>query len=176
MFSQEIVLFETDYDNPPKLKNLVSESSNAAILDSGATNTVTGESWKNTSIDSSPEAEKAKIRCRESKNFYHFEDGNTVSTIKNVDILIIKDNKRVTLNTDVVQNDIPLLLSRKAMKTANMTLGFKNCNGIIFGEREKLIVTKSGHYALQISRYSKILNNRSKSKYHPHYYIQLVKT
>ena len=34
------------------------------------------------------------------------------------------------------------------MKTANMTLDFKNDYGVIFGGSEKLIVTKSGHYAL----------------------------
>ena len=45
------------------------------------------------------------------------------------------------------------------MKTANMTLNFKNDTVIIFGELEKLIATKSVHYALPISPYSKILNN-----------------
>ena len=45
------------------------------------------------------------------------------------------------------------------MKTANMTLHFKNDNAIIFGESEQLIVTKSGHYAIPISPYNKILNN-----------------
>ena len=42
-FSQEVVLFQADYDHPAKLKNLVPESRNSAILDSGASNTVTGE-------------------------------------------------------------------------------------------------------------------------------------
>ena len=45
------------------------------------------------------------------------------------------------------------------MKTANMTLNFKNDTAIIFGQPEKLIATKSVHYALPISPYSKILNN-----------------
>ena len=45
------------------------------------------------------------------------------------------------------------------MKTANMMLDFKNDNAVIFVKPEKLIVTKSGHYALLISAYSKILNN-----------------
>ena len=41
-----------------------------------------------------------------------------------------------------------------------MTLDFKTDNVVvIFGESEKLIVTKPGHYALLISPYSKILNN-----------------
>ena len=62
-------------------------------------------------IDSLEEAEKVKVRSRESKNFYHFGDGNTIPAIKNVDIPTITGNKRVKLNTDKVQNNIPLLLS-----------------------------------------------------------------
>ena len=42
-FSQEVVLLQADYDHPAKLKNLVPESRNSAILDSGASNMVTGE-------------------------------------------------------------------------------------------------------------------------------------
>ena len=45
------------------------------------------------------------------------------------------------------------------MKTANMTLDFKNDNAIIFSEPEQLFVTKLGHYAVPVSRYNKILNN-----------------
>ena len=52
LFSQETVLFETDYDHPAKLRNLVSESRNAAALDIGATNAATRTSWMNTYIDS----------------------------------------------------------------------------------------------------------------------------
>ena len=72
----------------------------------------------NTCIDCIEEVKKfIKVRCRESKNLYCFWDGKTVPVIKNVDIPIIIDNKRVTLNTDIVQDDIPLLLSQKAMET-----------------------------------------------------------
>ena len=137
----------------------MSELRNAAILDNGATNTVTSKFCMNTYIDSLEEAEKVKVRCRESKNFYCFWDGSRVPAIKNVDLPIIIGNKSATLNIDVVQNDIPLLLSRKAIKTVNMTLDFKNNNEFIFDEPEKLIVTKSGHYALPINPYSKILNS-----------------
>ena len=65
----------------------------------------------------------------------------------------------VTLNTDVVPSDIPLLLSRKSMKKANMTLDFKNDSAEIFGNVVQLMTTQSGHYAIPICPYSTILNN-----------------
>ena len=62
------------------------------------------------------------------------------------------------LNTDMLASDIQLLLSRKTMKKANMTLDFKN-DAIVFGESVKLITTKSGHYTIPISPYEAVLNN-----------------
>ena len=70
------------------MRNLVSELRNAAILDSEATNTVTGESWMNTYIGSLEEAEKPKVWCRESKNSYRCGDGRTVTAIKTLSLVI----------------------------------------------------------------------------------------
>lgn len=44
---------------------------------------------------------------------------------QNVDIPIILGNKSVMLNTGIVASDIPLFLSRKFMKKADMTLDLK---------------------------------------------------
>ena len=73
---------------------MVSESRNAAILNSGATNTVTGTSWMNTSIGVLEEAEKVRVRFRESKNFYCFKDGNIIPATKTLifpSSLVIKE-------------------------------------------------------------------------------------
>ena len=40
-----------------------------------------------------------------------------------------------------------------------MTIDFENDTAFIFGQKAKLIVTKSGHYALPISPYTQLLNN-----------------
>ena len=41
--AQEVALWLSDFDHPEQLKTFVSESWNSAVLDSGATNSVTGE-------------------------------------------------------------------------------------------------------------------------------------
>ena len=66
---QEVVLFQADYQHLASLKNLVSESKKSAITDIGATNTVTGESWMNTYIESLDDKDKAKLVFRDSANF-----------------------------------------------------------------------------------------------------------
>ena len=113
----------------------------------------------NTYIESSDDQDKAKIVFRDSTNVYRFGDGKTITATRNTDIPVVIGSKQFTLNTDAVPNDTPSLLSKKSIETANMTLDFKNDNAIIFGEPELLIVTKSGHYAISISPYNKILNN-----------------
>ena len=92
----------------------------------------------NTCIESLDDQDKAKIVFRDSTNVYRFGDSKTILATKNVDISVVIRSKQFTLNTDVVPNDILLLLSKKSMKTANMTLDFKNDNVIIFGEPEQL--------------------------------------
>ena len=52
-----------------------------------------------------------------------------------------------------------LLLPRKSMKKTDMLLDFKNSNVMIYTESIQLTVTKSGHNAIPISRYSIILSN-----------------
>ena len=57
------------------------------------------------------------------------------------------------VSTDVVDCNIPLLLSRKSMKLAGMILDFPN-DKVTVGKKKrdiKLKTTKSGHYALPLS-------------------------
>ena len=56
------------------------------------------------------------------------------------------------INRDIVASDIPLLLSQKPMKKADITLDLKHDNAIVFGESVKLKAVKSGHYTIPISQ------------------------
>ena len=62
-------------------------------------------------------------------------------------------------NRDIVASDISLLLSRKYMRKADITLDFRNYNAIVFGESVNLITTKSGHYTIPVSPYKTVFNN-----------------
>ena len=68
-------------------------------------------------------------------------------------------SKHVMLNIDIVPSDIPLLLYRKSMKRAGMTVDFKNNQAITFGEQIQLMNTKSGNYTLRIYPYNTILKH-----------------
>ena len=158
-YTQEVVLNQSDFDHPVKLKNLESETWNAAVLDSGATNTVASKIWFNCYINSSNSEEKSKIQHHIGTNVYRFGNGKLVQAVENKDLPIVMGGEHVMLNTDIVQSDIPLLLSRKSMKRAGMTIDFKNDQAVAFPQKIRLINTKSGHSTIPIRPYNTILNN-----------------
>ena len=91
---------------------LVSESWNAVILDSGATNTVAREVWYDCYITILNENEKRKTKHAPG-NTYSFRDGKLFPALQNDDIPISLGSQNVMLNTGIVASDISLLLSRK---------------------------------------------------------------
>ena len=103
--------------------------------------------------------EKSKIQHHVGTNIYRLGDENLVRAVQNVDLPIAMGSKHVMLNTDIVPSDIPLLLSRKSMKRAGMTIDFKNDQAVAFGEQIQLMNTKLGYYTIPIHPYNTILNN-----------------
>ena len=66
---------------------------------------------------------------------------------------------KIFIDTDVIEKDIPLLLSRPSMKRANMQLNFQDDTVSVYNQNIQLIVTNSGHYALPITKPAQAINN-----------------
>ena len=133
------------------LQTLVNESKGYAILDSGCSTTVCGEKWLDSFVESLSDEERFKIKIEPSAQTFTFGDGNTVISKRKITIPCWMGGEPGELSTDVVDCNIPLLLSRKSMKSAGMILNFKQ-DKVTVGKRDiKLKVTKSGHYALPLS-------------------------
>ena len=144
-------MFQVDYDYPSKLKGLVAESWNSAVLDSGASKTVCGQAWLNTYLNSLNESDQSKVSYRNSSSSYRSGDGNKVMATKSVQIPAVIGNQSAMIETDIVHSDIPLLLSRSSMKKANMHLNFEDDTVKAFNQDINLVVTKSGHYVLPLT-------------------------
>ena len=138
---------------------MASEFLRAAVLDSGATNTVAGKESYNCYISSLSFDEKTKLGRHKKTNIDRTGDENLFTVIENVDIPIVLGKQHVMPNRDIVASDISLLLSRKYMRKADITLDFRNYNAIVFGESVNLITTKSGHYTIPVSPYKTVFNN-----------------
>ena len=64
--------------------------------------------------------------------------------------------KQVTINTDVVNSDIPLLLSRMTMKQTGVKMDLEHDRAEIFGQDVDLNITSFGHYCIRIDKTEKI--------------------
>ena len=138
--------------------HLLTETWNSAILDSGATKTVAGKPWFENFCKCLPAEERVKIRYSKSSSNFRFGDGESVQSDQNVIIPCTIGKKNVDISVDIINKDIPLLLSRESMKKAKMELNFKTDTAIVFGEKVKLKLTKSGHYTIPLTRPIQLLN------------------
>ena len=65
-------------------------------------------------------------------------------------LLVILAGKVGILELDLIKSDIPLLMSKKAMKEARMKIGLTNDTVEVFGFKASLLTTRSGHYCIPL--------------------------
>ena len=146
------VLFTNNPNCLNKISRFMNETFNCAILDTGcANNNVCGVKWldnylKNIGINMSD------INSEPSNNTFRFGGGNVYNSDKYVFIPCVLGGKDIIIKTNVVECDIPLLLSKTAMKKAGMIFNMKNDTVEIFGKIVSLKVITSGHYCLPLNR------------------------
>ena len=77
-----------------------------------------GEEWLNCYLDTLSEKEQKETQTVKSDTEFKFGDGKGVSSERCVSIPCRIAGKSVTVETDVVKSEIPLLLSKDSMKKA----------------------------------------------------------
>lgn len=145
--------------NDTVLRTLVSETWNAVVLDCGATGTVCGRSWFKEYTSSLNEDDLASITHAESSKAFRFGDGKIVTSAGTAVIPAVIGQKKLSIRTDIVDADIPLLLSKTAMKNAKMSLNFDDDTLSAFDQKLPLRVTANGLYSLPITRPSQLLDS-----------------
>jgi transposase InsO family protein len=150
VFTGEHAMMNTEVTTN-KLTSMVKETLGMALLDSGCTKTVVGKDWLSTYLDMIDDDDLKKVSEMDDCSTFRFGDGNKVVSNKVVKIPGIIGSKHVTIEENVVNNDIPLLLSRNSMKKANMIVDFNTDKAVLFGEEVSLHSTKCGHYCLPLT-------------------------
>ncbi|KAL5019436.1 hypothetical protein ScPMuIL_003481, partial [Solemya velum] len=150
-YPEEHVVLFTGY-NKPEVTQLDMEASNCAILDSACSSTVCGKDWMENYVDSLSEEEKASVKRFEGSRIFKFGGGTTLHSKGEYEIPATIVSNSVRIWTDVVDSHIPLLLSREAMKKAEVRLDIRNDSAEIFGKQVSLNVTSSGHYCVYLQK------------------------
>ena len=156
---EEITLFSREICSTDYVKTFMDETENCAVLDSGCVNTVCGKSWLNKFMGDSDYCE-GELPMEESNKMFRFGNGKSFKSKGKVDIPANLGSHKVKINADVVDLDIPLLMSRNTMKKAGTKLDFVNDRVNMLGEDIDLNFTSSGHYIIQLN---KVLQDKNKS-------------
>lgn len=130
------------------LKMLSHEAFGGAVLDTGCTSTVCGREWLDVYLETLTVEKRHKVTSETSGTSFRFGDGKLVSSEERVSIPCRTAGRDVIIVTDVVDCDLPLLLSKKAMKKGCMKIDVENDTVEVLGVKCKLDITSSGHYVL----------------------------
>ena len=131
---------------------LTTEVMYSAVLDSACASTVCGKAWLDSYINSLSENDRSKVRITDSNKTFKFGGETKIKSDGQYEIPATIAGKDITLVTDVVDSDIPLLLSKNAMKEAKVHLNLENDTAEVFGKKVALNFTSSGHYCLPITK------------------------
>ena len=148
---ENITLFAKGLD--PKLnERLLGETLGCGVLDSGCFRNVCSDIWLQEYIKTLSDYVKSFVVEKETDARFRFGDGSVFVSSKKVIIPVQIGEKRVMLETDVIDNKIPLLFSKSAMKKAETVIDFKLDKVSMFGKNIELIFTSTGHYVVPLNR------------------------
>ena len=146
------------------LKALLSETWSCAVLDCGATTTVCGTKWMDEFVSSLPDSQKERVKMECSDKPFRFGDGVVFKSKNKATIPAFIGDKPVLIATEIVDADIPLLLSIKAMKAAKMNLDFDSDKLRVFGQKITLQTVPNGLYALPLTKSKQLMTNFCKDE------------
>lgn len=129
-----------------KEENIAERTKGMAIIDTGCTRTVCGQEWIKDFVDNG-----GRIKWIEGEIvYYRFGNGNTVKSTKQAILDVKIGNERYSLRSNVVDGEVPLLLSMEALTRLKATI---NCheNYLSTGEENiELVKIKGGHLCLPL--------------------------
>ena len=132
--------------------DLLKEAIGHCVVDSGCSRTVCGELWLSSYLDSLSTRDRENVLSRPSYYNFKFGVGKVYRSSQEVTIPIYIQGRKLKISTQVVEANIPLLLSRSTMKKASAELNFETDIIKIFGKEVPLKISQSGHYCLPIGR------------------------
>ena len=146
-----ISLFQTSTPaTVDEVRCLVAETMKMAVIDSGCPTNVCGRKWFTEYAESLSEIERSNLQTETSRAMFRFGDSEPMTSMKKVLLPITLTDKKMYLPTDVVDADVPLLLSKETLKNGKAVTDFENETIEIYNTKQPMLCTSSGHYAIPI--------------------------
>ena len=131
-------------------EKLLNQCLNSAIIDTGCTNSVCGNAWPEIFMESFSEEDRNKVICEQSDTLIVFGNMGKQKSKISVTLPVSIGKQRGTINCDVIEGYLLLLLSKPAMKRGGFKLFMDTDELVVKDKKLKLKVTPSGHYILHL--------------------------
>ena len=129
---------------------LLTESFGCAIIDTPCTKTVCGKRWYEEYVDQLEQKKKKKIKIGTSAKTFKFGNGAKVKSYMKATIPAQIGDIKCNIETEVVDIDLPLLLSKDSLKKAKTVLDICIDKATMFHQPVELNYTSTGHYCIDI--------------------------
>ena len=149
---KEINLYNVLQTSGDELDGLIGETIGMAVVDSGCSKTVAGKQWFELYKDTMEKETLENLKILPSQQMFKFGEGKSVKSEGKVKLPALIGSKKVTIETEIIKANIPMLLSKESMKTACTVINFNTDQIEMLGETHNLISTSSGHYAIPLTQ------------------------
>ena len=123
----------------------------AAALDSCCTASVCGQTWMNMFLEELDDIDKEKVEGPfDSQKSFGFGNNGELESQRYYIIPVEMARKKTRMKVEVIQSDIPLLMSRKSMERAGIILDFKEKKITVFGKTVPMLQTSSCHSVIRV--------------------------
>lgn len=155
----DVVLYQSNLLTEKEFQIFVSESATSAILDSGASATVAGKVWFESYLEGLSQEELQMVEYMDTNSSFKFGSDEKFPGLFKAKIPAKIGQKKIFITTDVIETTIPLLMSKDAMKSASTKIDFMTDSVSMFGEKQDVHVTQSGHYAIALNDSKNIMRD-----------------
>ena len=126
------------------------KSTSVALIDCACPTTVAGTRWIKEFMEKLPPSQKKKIKYEQSKRVFKFGGGEKRNSKAAVILPCNIAGKNVSIKTEVVEADIPLLVGNTTLKKADAILYISKNEVELLGVKIAMKETKSGHFSIEI--------------------------
>ncbi len=145
---QKAIFFTTD---KKELSKFTAETLNSCALDTCCTSSVAGAKWMDIYKQTLPKHLLLQLTGpHKSKTNFMFGNQQSLPSLGLYNIPVIIANQLHMLEIDIINSDIPLLLSKDHMKKIGIALDMSNDTATAGGKPLKINTTSAGHYTLSL--------------------------
>ena len=132
------------------------ECHQVALLDSACSKNVVGEEWIREYIDNLTEEDKTLLKVSDARSKYSFGGSDPIAAADAVRVPCIIAGKKTFLWADIVQRNIPFLISKEEMAKRGFKLDLGTSTIEVDGEVIPIITTESGLIGISLWDYNEV--------------------